>query len=230
NITQPGFTPDSTGRLLKYDPYNQTVTVLLSGLSGVGGPTANIHRDCILVPESVNKTIIRYWLEGPKVGTTEETVCFITYNHIAYKTLACEKTRCSRAYGPNHDQVVKSNSHAAETLGFFQVKTRHQETKIRLRFRLSMVLWSSTLVMHYRTSDIYITDAFFGLLVVGFSGGLATQLSTGYKYLSGIDVESYSRHVYMTDASLTYDIRVWEHDYYCGPGEKQCTICGFESR
>nr|GEW26318.1 protein strictosidine synthase-like 11-like [Tanacetum cinerariifolium] len=72
NITQPGFTPDSTGRLLKYDPYNQTVTVLLSGLSGVGGPTANIHRDCILVPESVNKTIIRYWLEGPKVGTTEE--------------------------------------------------------------------------------------------------------------------------------------------------------------
>ena len=71
NITQPGFTPDSTGRLLKYDPYNQTVTVLLSGLSGVGGPTANIHRDCVLVPESVNKTIIRYWLEGPKVGTTE---------------------------------------------------------------------------------------------------------------------------------------------------------------
>ncbi|GJY39929.1 six-bladed beta-propeller, TolB-like protein, partial [Tanacetum coccineum] len=71
NITQPGFTPDSTGRLLKYNPYNETVTILLSGLSGVGGPTANIHRDCVLVPESVNKTIIRYWLEGPKVGTTE---------------------------------------------------------------------------------------------------------------------------------------------------------------
>nr|GEY16592.1 protein strictosidine synthase-like 12-like [Tanacetum cinerariifolium] len=35
------------------------------------GHTANIHRDCVLVPGSVNKTIIKYWLEGPKEGTTE---------------------------------------------------------------------------------------------------------------------------------------------------------------
>ncbi|KAK9065615.1 hypothetical protein SSX86_015016 [Deinandra increscens subsp. villosa] len=63
------------------------------------------------------------------------------------------------------------------------------------------------LSFNYKTSDIYITDAFFGLLVVGFNGGLATQLSGGYKYLSGIDVESFTGNVYMTDASLTYDIR-----------------------
>ncbi|KAI3690356.1 hypothetical protein L2E82_48366 [Cichorium intybus] len=60
---------------------------------------------------------------------------------------------------------------------------------------------------NYKTSDLYITDAFFGLLVVGFNGGLATQLSSGYKYLSGIDVESYTGNVYLTDASLIYDIR-----------------------
>nr|GFA63518.1 protein strictosidine synthase-like 11-like [Tanacetum cinerariifolium] len=41
----------------------------------------------------------------------------------------------------------------------------------------------------------------------GFNGGLATQLPGGYKYLSGIDVESYTRNVYLTDASLTFDIR-----------------------
>ncbi|KAK9065617.1 hypothetical protein SSX86_015018 [Deinandra increscens subsp. villosa] len=62
------------------------------------------------------------------------------------------------------------------------------------------------LSFNYKTSDLYITDAFFGLLVVGFTGGLATQLSGGYKYLSGIDVESYTGSVYMTDASLTYNI------------------------
>ncbi|KAF5774256.1 putative strictosidine synthase transcription factor WD40-like family [Helianthus annuus] len=61
------------------------------------------------------------------------------------------------------------------------------------------------LSFNYKTSDLYITDAFFGLLVVGFNGGLATQLSGGYKYLSGIDVESYTGNVYMTDASLTAD-------------------------
>ncbi|KAJ9537331.1 hypothetical protein OSB04_030064 [Centaurea solstitialis] len=63
------------------------------------------------------------------------------------------------------------------------------------------------LSFNYKTSDLYITDAFFGLLVVGFNGGLATQLSGGYKYLSGIDVESYTGNVYVIDASLTYDIR-----------------------
>lgn len=63
------------------------------------------------------------------------------------------------------------------------------------------------LSFNYKTSDLYITDAFFGLLVVGFNGGLATQLSGGYKYLSGIDVESYTGNVYLTDASLTYGIR-----------------------
>ena len=63
------------------------------------------------------------------------------------------------------------------------------------------------LSFNYKTSDLYITDAFFGLLVVGFNGGLATLIPGGYKYLSGIDVESYTGNVYMTDASLTYDIR-----------------------
>ncbi|PWA73919.1 Six-bladed beta-propeller, TolB-like protein [Artemisia annua] len=63
------------------------------------------------------------------------------------------------------------------------------------------------LSFNYKSSDLYITDAFFGLLVVGFNGGLATQLPGIYKYLSGIDVESYTGNVYMTDASLTYDIR-----------------------
>ncbi|GJY73995.1 hypothetical protein Tco_0478426 [Tanacetum coccineum] len=40
-----------------------------------------------------------------------------------------------------------------------------------------------------------------------WGGGLATQLPGVYKYLSGIDVESYTGNVYMADASLTYDIR-----------------------
>ncbi|KAL8209924.1 hypothetical protein R6Q57_006656 [Mikania cordata] len=63
------------------------------------------------------------------------------------------------------------------------------------------------LSFNYKTSDLYITDAFFGLLVVGFNGGLATQVSSGYNYLSGIDVESYTGNVYMTDAGFTYNMR-----------------------
>ncbi|XP_076894896.1 protein STRICTOSIDINE SYNTHASE-LIKE 12-like [Bidens hawaiensis] len=70
------------------------------------------------------------------------------------------------------------------------------------------------LSFNYKSGDLYITDAFFGLLVVGFNGGLATQLSGGYKYLSGIDVESYTQNVYMTDARYTPDStgRVLKYD------------------
>ncbi|PWA90996.1 Six-bladed beta-propeller, TolB-like protein [Artemisia annua] len=69
------------------------------------------------------------------------------------------------------------------------------------------------LSFNYKTSDLYITDAFFGHLVVGFNGGLATILPGVTSIfqaltLSNIDVESYTRNVYMTDTSLTYDIRI----------------------
>ncbi|XP_071727392.1 protein STRICTOSIDINE SYNTHASE-LIKE 12-like [Rutidosis leptorrhynchoides] len=71
NSVEEGFAPDSTGRLLKYDPRTQRVTVLLSGLSGVGGPTVSSDRKYVLVPESVNQKIQRYWLQGPKRDTNE---------------------------------------------------------------------------------------------------------------------------------------------------------------
>lgn len=70
-MAKPGFTPDSTGRLLKYDPRTQRVTVLLSGLPGVGGPSVSSDRKYVLVPNYVNKKIQRYWLQGPKRNTNE---------------------------------------------------------------------------------------------------------------------------------------------------------------
>ncbi|XP_076914406.1 protein STRICTOSIDINE SYNTHASE-LIKE 11-like [Bidens hawaiensis] len=57
------------------------------------------------------------------------------------------------------------------------------------------------------TSLLYIADVFFGLLVVGPTGGLATQLSGGYKFLTGVDVNLITGDVYFSDASLTFDIR-----------------------
>ena len=71
DTTKPGFKPDSTGRLLKYDPRTQRVTVLLSGLSGVGGPAVSSDRKYVLVPDYVNNKIHRHWLQGPKKDTNE---------------------------------------------------------------------------------------------------------------------------------------------------------------
>lgn len=71
DMNQPGFKPDSTGRLLKYDPRTRRVTILLNGLSGGGGPAVSSDRKYVLVPEYLNQRILRYWLQGPKANTNE---------------------------------------------------------------------------------------------------------------------------------------------------------------
>ncbi|XP_076910013.1 protein STRICTOSIDINE SYNTHASE-LIKE 12-like [Bidens hawaiensis] len=71
NTTQPGFKPDSTGRLLCYDPVRKRVDVLLSGLSGGGGPAVSPDGTFVLVPEFNSNRISKYWLVGPKAGQVE---------------------------------------------------------------------------------------------------------------------------------------------------------------
>ncbi|GKB27061.1 zinc knuckle CX2CX4HX4C containing protein, partial [Tanacetum coccineum] len=53
------------------------------------------------------------------------------------------------------------------------------------------------------TGLLYIADAYFG----GPTRGLATQLVGGFKFLTGVDVNSITGDVYLTDASLAYEIR-----------------------
>ncbi|KAJ0886854.1 putative strictosidine synthase [Helianthus annuus] len=71
NTTQTGFKPDSTGRLLRYNPLTKRVSVLLSGLSGGGGPTVSRDGTFVLVPEFYGNRISKYWLVGPKANTAE---------------------------------------------------------------------------------------------------------------------------------------------------------------
>nr|XP_043616318.1 protein STRICTOSIDINE SYNTHASE-LIKE 11-like [Erigeron canadensis] len=71
NATQPGFTPDSTGRFLRYNPHNRQVTTLLSGLFGGGGPAVSKDGTFVLVAELLRKRISKYWLVGSKANTAE---------------------------------------------------------------------------------------------------------------------------------------------------------------
>ncbi|XP_027088110.1 strictosidine synthase [Coffea arabica] len=65
---------------------------------------------------------------------------------------------------------------------------------------------------NYRTGELYIADAFFGLCKVGPDGGLAEQLATSaeggpFKWLDGLDVDSTTEMVYFTDISTKYTFR-----------------------
>ncbi|CAH1422360.1 unnamed protein product [Lactuca virosa] len=63
------------------------------------------------------------------------------------------------------------------------------------------------LSFHPATNRLYIADAYFGLLVVGPLGGLATQIARGLKFATGVDVDLLTGNVYFSDASLNYTIR-----------------------
>ncbi|KAI3785631.1 hypothetical protein L1987_44755 [Smallanthus sonchifolius] len=71
NTSQPGFKPDSTGRFLRYNPLTRQVSVLLSGLSGGGGPAVSRDGTFVLVPERTSNRISKYWLVGRRANTAE---------------------------------------------------------------------------------------------------------------------------------------------------------------
>ncbi|MET3211225.1 UNVERIFIED_CONTAM: sugar lactone lactonase YvrE [Paenibacillus sp. PvR008] len=59
------------GRLLKYDPATKQTTVLLEGLYFANGVALSADEDFVLVAESYHYQLTRYWLKGPKKGTSD---------------------------------------------------------------------------------------------------------------------------------------------------------------
>src|ERR1044072_9125268 len=62
---------DKTGKLMKYEPQINQVTVLLSNLTFANGVALSKDGSHILVVEINNCRVLRYWLKSPKAGTLE---------------------------------------------------------------------------------------------------------------------------------------------------------------
>ncbi|KFK41840.1 hypothetical protein AALP_AA2G178200 [Arabis alpina] len=63
---------DATGKLFKYDPSTKVVTVLMEGLSGSAGCAVSSDGSFVLVSQFTKSNITRYWIKGPKAGTSED--------------------------------------------------------------------------------------------------------------------------------------------------------------
>jgi sugar lactone lactonase YvrE len=59
------------GRLLVYDPVTKHTTTLIKGLYFANGVALSKNEDFVLVAETYRARIQRYWLKGPKSGTTD---------------------------------------------------------------------------------------------------------------------------------------------------------------
>ncbi|KAH9296350.1 hypothetical protein KI387_039938 [Taxus chinensis] len=62
---------DDTGRLIKFNPKSREITVLLRNLKFANGVAMSKDFSFLLVSETTNCRILRYWLKGPKAGSSE---------------------------------------------------------------------------------------------------------------------------------------------------------------
>ncbi len=59
------------GRLLSFDPSTQKTSILLTGLYFANGVALSQNEDFVLVTETTRYRVTRYWLKGPKKGTSD---------------------------------------------------------------------------------------------------------------------------------------------------------------
>ncbi|XP_030481812.2 protein STRICTOSIDINE SYNTHASE-LIKE 10 [Cannabis sativa] len=71
------------------------------------------------------------------------------------------------------------------------------------------------------TCNLYIADAYFGLLMVGPSGGLAQPVATSadgspFGFANALDIDTQTGVVYFTDSSTLFQRRVWLYSVLSG--------------
>ncbi|CAJ1914028.1 unnamed protein product [Sphenostylis stenocarpa] len=62
---------DKSGKLMKYEPQSEKVSILLNNLSFANGVALSKDGDYILIIETTTCRVLRYWLETSKAGTLE---------------------------------------------------------------------------------------------------------------------------------------------------------------
>ncbi|CAB3363936.1 Hypothetical predicted protein [Cloeon dipterum] len=62
---------DGNGRLFKYDPIEKTNKVLIDKINFANGLALSPNEDFIVVSETVQCRLLRYWLKGPKQGSAD---------------------------------------------------------------------------------------------------------------------------------------------------------------
>lgn len=60
-----------SGRLMVYDPQDQSLRLLLDALYFANGVALSADEDFVLVNETFEHRVMRYWLKGPKAGTAD---------------------------------------------------------------------------------------------------------------------------------------------------------------
>ncbi|KAF8687695.1 hypothetical protein HU200_042619 [Digitaria exilis] len=86
---------------------------------------------------------------------------------------------------------------------------------------------------HLDSGDLYIADAYMGLMRVGPGGGEATVVATEtggapLRFTNGVDVDQVSGEVYFTDSSQSY--QRWQHRMVTATGDSTGRVMRYDPR
>jgi len=101
-------TGDSSGRLIKYDPKTGQVTVLQAGITYPNGLAIIADRTHPVVALTGPCKLLRYWIDGPKAGTSEHLADLPGYPDNAradgrggFWVVALHREKMELPFGPN---------------------------------------------------------------------------------------------------------------------------------
>ncbi|KAF3522481.1 hypothetical protein F2Q69_00050407 [Brassica cretica] len=101
---------DVTGTLYKYDPSTKVVTIVMEGLFRSTGCAVNSNGSFVLVSQLAGHDIKRYWIKGPKAGSSEDFNILINSPESIRRIGSTENfwvvSAMSYSYGVNQSAVV----------------------------------------------------------------------------------------------------------------------------
>ncbi|KAF7827900.1 protein STRICTOSIDINE SYNTHASE-LIKE 10-like [Senna tora] len=140
-----------------------------------------------------------------------------------------------------------------QRLGAVQHWTGEREKSVQLCVSLSCLVWDRKLCdwstdqkkeatcgrplglkFDPKTCNLYIADAYFGLLMVGPNGGVAQQLATcandgaPFQFLNALDIDHQTGVIYFTDSSTLF--QRWEYQVIVLTGDKTGRLLKYDPK
>ncbi|KAG2252946.1 hypothetical protein Bca52824_083082 [Brassica carinata] len=221
---------DATGKLYKYDPSTKTVTILMEGLGGAAGCTVSSDGSFVLVSQFTKNNIKRYWIKGPKAGSSEDfsnspsrlhpssirrigstgNFWIAAVQRVTNQTAVAKVDSNGKGFytGVSGGTILKYTPEKGFVIFAHITKSSNSLLCYRLKEPISSKECGrpAGIAFNEKTGDLYVADALLGLHVVSPAGGLAVKIADGVdrnpiKFLNGLDVDPTTGIVYFTSLS-----------------------------
>ncbi|KAH1120838.1 hypothetical protein J1N35_003998 [Gossypium stocksii] len=196
---------DSSGRLLKYDLYTKTTSVIYTSLMFPNGVALSKNYSFLLVAETIRRKILKF-----NLGTNKfELEVFVALPRVPDNMKMNHKGEFWVALNAGRLGEIDDDVLDPIGIGIKKRELCNGSTNPNLE---PICGRSLGLKFNSVTCDLYIGDAYFDLLRIGPGGITQTLVSSvkgiQFKFINGLDIYSSTGVIYFIDSSTTFQ-RSW---------------------